>query len=151
LRRVADEDDLTRRRRVEERARALACVLEALGRALGELVHTAMDVRVRRLVETVHRLEHLAWLLRARGRIEEGERLSVERLLEDREIRAQRARVKLRSGLYGHITMVNVSPIRPSTAQGTLSLALAALAVLAAGCGGAATKPPAQRTHPTLK
>ncbi len=97
LGRVADEDDLARRRRVEEGARALARVLEALGRALGELVDAAMDVRVRRLVEVVHRLEHLARLLRARGRIEEGERLAVELLLEDREIRAQRPRVKLRS------------------------------------------------------
>ena len=90
LGRVADEDDLAHvdgaLRKARVRSRACS---SALGRALGELVDAAMDVRVRRLVEAVHRLEHLARLLRARGRIEEGERLAVELLLEDREIRAQ--------------------------------------------------------------
>ena len=88
LGRVADEDDLARGRRVHERAAPLARVLERLGRPLGELVDAAVHVRVRRLVEVRHRLEHRPGLLRARGRVEEGERLAVEDLLEDREIGA---------------------------------------------------------------
>ena len=46
LGRVADEDDLARGRRVDERARLLARALESGGRALAELVDAAMHVRV---------------------------------------------------------------------------------------------------------
>jgi hypothetical protein len=74
----------------------------------------------------VHRVEHLARLLRARSRIEERERLAVELLLEDREIRSQGSRVKLRSGLYTHVTAnCNAPHIRPSSAQGTLNAEMA--------------------------
>ena len=65
LGRVADEDDLARRRRVHERAHLLARTLERRRRALGELVDAAVHVGVRRRVEVGHRLEHLARLLRA--------------------------------------------------------------------------------------
>ena len=51
LGRVAGEDDLARRRGVEEPAHLLARALERLGRALGELVDAAVHVRVRGLVE----------------------------------------------------------------------------------------------------
>ena len=76
--------------------------LERLGRALGQRVDAAVHVRVRRLVELGHRVEHLARFLRARGRVEEGERLAVERLLEDGKVRPQAVRVELPVGGHGH-------------------------------------------------
>ena len=102
LGRVADEDDLARRRGVHERTHLLARALEPRGRALAELVDAAMDVRVRRLVEVRHRVEHLPRLLRARRRVEEGERLAVEGLLEDREVGAEPERVERRLSLDSH-------------------------------------------------
>ena len=51
-------------------------------------IDRAMDVRVRRLVELGHRVEHLAGLLRGGSRVQVGERLPVEDLLEDREVGA---------------------------------------------------------------
>ena len=54
LGRAAREDDLARRRRVDERAHLLAGALVAGGRALGELVDAAVHVRVRGLVEVAH-------------------------------------------------------------------------------------------------
>ena len=106
LGRVADEDDLPHRRRVDERARLLARSLEGRRRALAELVDAAMDVRVRRLVEVRHRVEHLPRLLRARGRVEVGERLAVEVLLEDREVGAELGGVERRRDLNGHVSTV---------------------------------------------
>ena len=88
LGRVADEDDLARGRGVHERAATLTRVLERLGGPLGELVDATVHVRVRRLVEVRHRLQHRPRLLRARGGVEERQRLAVEDLLEDREISA---------------------------------------------------------------
>ncbi len=111
---VADEDDLARRGRVHERAHLLARQLQPLGRALGELVHAAVHVRVRRLVELRHRVEHLARLLRARSRVEERERLAVERLLEDREVGAQSSRVESGSRRYGHHRIVPLPPSQPA-------------------------------------
>ncbi len=107
LGRVADEDDLALRRRVDERASLLARALEGGGRTLAELVDAAVHVRVRRLVEVGHRVQHLTRLLRARGRVEEGERLAVDQLLEDREIGAQPARVECRTGGYSHCPTVS--------------------------------------------
>jgi hypothetical protein len=52
----------------------------------------------------IHRLEHLARLLGARGRVEEGKRLPVNLLLEDREVCAQRARIELGAGGYSHVS-----------------------------------------------
>ena len=46
--------------------------------------------------DVVERVEHLPRLLGAHGGVEVGERLSVEALLEDREVCAQLARVELR-------------------------------------------------------
>jgi hypothetical protein len=54
-----------------------------------------MDVGVGRLVELAQRVEHLPRLLRGHGGVEVGERLSVEALLEDREVRAEGVRVEL--------------------------------------------------------
>ena len=102
LGRVAGEDHLARVGRVEERPHPLARMLERLGRALGEHVDTAVHVRVRGLVELGHRVEHLPRLLRARGRVEERERLAVDLLLEDREVAPQRAGIELRIGSHGH-------------------------------------------------
>ena len=110
LGRVAHEDDLPHVGCVHERANLLARSLERGGRALREHVDAAVHVRVRRRVEARHLLEHLARLLRARRRVEEGERLAVDQLLEDGEVGAQRARVELRLARgYRHETMVRIS------------------------------------------
>src|SRR3954454_9520089 len=106
LGRVAGEDDLAGVGRVEEGPYPFPRMLERLGRALGQHVDTAVDVRVRGLVDPRHRIEHLPRLLRAGGRIEEGERLAVDLLLEDREVAAQRLRVELRFGRNSHALMV---------------------------------------------
>src|SRR5438067_1096744 len=103
LRRVADEDDLAHVRRVQQRPHLLPRALESCGRALGEHVDAAVHVRIRRGVEVGHRLEHLARLLRAGRGVEEGERLAVDQLLEDGEVRADRAGVeRLRPRGDGH-------------------------------------------------
>ena len=98
LRRAAREDDLARRRRVDERAHLLARALVAGGRALGELVDAAVHVRVRVLVEVAQRVEHLARLLRRGGGVEECDRLAVAQLLEVGEVGADALRVELRLG-----------------------------------------------------
>ena len=68
------------------------------GCALRELVDPAVHVRVGGLVERAQRVEHLLGLLRRRGRVEVGERLPVDLLLEDREVGAKLARIELRAG-----------------------------------------------------
>ena len=110
---IADEDDLARRGRVEERADLLARALQPLGGPLGELIDAAVHVRVRRLVERLHRLEHLAGLLRARRRIEVGEWLAVELLLEDREVGTDALGIQGGHGRTGHRGIVRVSSARP--------------------------------------
>src|SRR5262249_25301784 len=69
---------------------------------LGELVDAAVDAAVGGLVELRHRVEHLTRLLGGRRRVQIGERLAVEVLLEDREIRTQARRVQSPLGLYRH-------------------------------------------------
>jgi hypothetical protein len=95
LGRAAREDDLARGSGVDVGSHLLPRTLEALGRPLGEHVDAAVDVGVRGLVELALRVEHLPRLLRAHGGVEVGERLAVEALLEDREVRAEPARVEL--------------------------------------------------------
>ena len=102
LRRIAEEDHLASVRGIEERARLLSRALEAAGRALGQHVDRAVDVRVRCLVELSHPVEHLARLLRGVRGVEVGKTLAVDLLLEDREVAAQRARVELGSGCHSH-------------------------------------------------
>ena len=102
LGRVADEDDLARLARVQERGHLVARPFEARGRALAEHVDGPVHVRVRRLVELGHRVEHLPRLLRAVGRVEVRERLPVDLLLEDREIGAQGARIQLPARSHRH-------------------------------------------------
>ncbi len=58
-----------------------------------------MDVRVVGLVGLVHRLQHLARLLRAGGAVEVDERLAVDPLLQDREVRAHALDVERRCGV----------------------------------------------------
>ena len=108
LGRVAGEDHLARRRRVDELRELAARALERRRRALRERVDAAVHVRVRGLVERGHRVEHLPRLLGGRGRVQVRERMPVELLLEDREVRAQTVRVELRLGAHGH------GPIVPS-------------------------------------
>ena len=114
LGRVADEDDLPRLRGVQERAHLLAGSLEAGGRPLAEDVHGAVHVRVGRLVEGGHRIDHLARLLGAVRRIQVGEGLAVDQLLEDGEIGPQGTGVELLAvGTHSHDRMVR-GTIKPS-------------------------------------
>ena len=102
LGRVSGEDDLTRRGRIEEATDRFARAFVAGCRTLAEHVHGPVDVRVRRLVELRHRVDHLARLLRAVCRIQVGERLPMDQLLEDREVGPLLLRVELRTGGHGH-------------------------------------------------
>src|SRR5207253_2052165 len=89
LGRLAGEDHLAGRGRVDEGRDELSRVLEFGGGSLGERVDAAVHVRVRRLVEPAHRVQHLPRLLGGHGRIEVRKRLSVDLLLEDRKIRPE--------------------------------------------------------------
>jgi hypothetical protein len=109
LGRVSDEDDFACVGRVEERAHLLARAFESARRPLGQHVHRPMDVRVRRLVELRHPVQHLPRLLRRVRGIQVRERLAVDLLSEDGKIRAQRARVKLRTGRHSHSQMVTTA------------------------------------------
>ena len=53
---IAGEDDLVRRRRVDEAAHAFARILESLGRGIGEIMQAAMDIGI----VLVHRLDACA-------------------------------------------------------------------------------------------
>ena len=88
------------------RAHLLARALVALGRPLGEPVDAPVHVRVAVLVEVAHRVEHLAGLLGRGGRVEEGDRLAVDEILEVREIGADALNVELCLGGYRHVVMV---------------------------------------------
>ena len=103
---VPGEDHLARRLRIDEGASLLARTLEGFSRPLPEVVDPAVDVRVGGLVELSHRVENLARFLRRGRRVEVGERLPVDLLLEDGKIRAQLARVELGFRRYGHGPMV---------------------------------------------
>ena len=100
------EDQLARLRRVHEARDLLASAFVFGGRHLRERVDAAMDVRVRGLVERAELVEHLARLVRAHRRVEVGERLAPDLLLEDREVRAELARVQLRLRRHGHPVIV---------------------------------------------
>ena len=107
LGRVAEEDDLAGGGRVDECARFLACAFVGGGGALAERVDAAVHVRVRGLVELVHRLQHLARLLGGDRGVEVRERLAVEVLLEDGEVGPQLVSVDSRlRGRYRHGPMV---------------------------------------------
>src|SRR5207249_948315 len=101
---------------------------------------------VRVLVEVAQRVEHLPWLLRRRGRVEEGDRLAVAQLLEVGKVGPDALRIEPRFRRDGHefIVAAGSQPgLRPPL---TLLLqtrgveasrrhsALLALAFLAAGC-----------------
>ncbi len=82
-----------------------AGALEALGRALRQAVHAAMDVRVLVLVERAHPVQDLPRLLGRRGGVEERDRAAVEKLFENGEIGPQAVcveRGKRRRGHCGH-------------------------------------------------
>ena len=74
-----------------------------------------VHVRVRLAVQAVHRVEHGDGLLRARRGVEVGERLPVDRLLEDGEIAAQRVRIELRTHGYGHGSIVPAAPFQDAS------------------------------------
>src|SRR5215210_4624796 len=117
-----------------------------------------MDVRVRRLVEVVHRGKHLTRLLRADCGIEVRERLAVEVLLEDREVRPELVSVEGRlRRRYGHRAIV-LRRVRGETSltggahrfrfntlmRASRLLVLTAAAAVLTGCGGGSgATPPA--------
>ena len=104
--------------RVHERACLLACRLERGGCALGELVDAAVHAPVRARVELAHRGDHLARLLRRHGRVEIGERLALDHLLEDREVGAELLRVQLRLRAHGHEVIVPPGTRPPGAVYG---------------------------------
>ena len=110
LGRVPREDELLRRRRVDERRELLAGALVTRGRALAELVDAAVHVGVRGLVEGPQRVEDLPRLLSRRGRVEIRERLAVELLLEDRKVGANLSRVELGRARHGHVSYRTAAP-----------------------------------------
>ena len=136
LGRAAGEDHLARGRRVDELARRLARALVPLGRPLGEQVDAAVHVRVRGLVEVADRVQHLPRLLRAGRRVEIGERLAVDLLLEDREVGAQLLRVEGWASRHGHRAIVPRHRVMKLSAATAL---LSTILLLAAGCGGSGT------------
>jgi hypothetical protein len=102
---VADEHDLARLASAQEARDALACGFVALRRERRELVHAAMDVRVRVARELRHRVDHRARLLGARARVEIGEALPVRGALEHGEVAAnlrdvERGRVAARQSAH---------------------------------------------------
>ena len=69
---------------------------------LRQRVDAPVDVRVLGLVERAQLVEDLPRLVGADGRVEIGERLASDLLLEDRKVGAQLARIEPRLGLHSH-------------------------------------------------
>ena len=67
---AAHEDHFPVFRGIDEAADRIPCLLEPLGRGLGEPVHAAMDICVLLLVEAAFGVDHLARLLGAGGAVE---------------------------------------------------------------------------------
>ena len=84
------EDDLVDRPGVEELAHGLARALEGFRRRVGHEVQAAMDVGVARLHGVHHGVDHRARLLRRGGVVEIDQRLAVDLLRQDRELRPDR-------------------------------------------------------------
>ena len=103
---VPREDHFLQRGGVDQRPHLLARPFVAGGRALGEVVDAAVHVCVRRLVELAHRVQHLPRFLRARGRVQVGQRLPVDGVLEDRKIPSHGVRIELRACGHGHTAIV---------------------------------------------
>ena len=68
------------------RATAARALLVAVGRLGGEAVGAAVDRRVRRALERVHRLDHRVRLLRGVARVEIDDRRAVDLAAQDREV-----------------------------------------------------------------
>ena len=84
---AAHEDDLARLARPDEGAHLLPRRLEILRRLLAQVVDAAMNVGVFGLVAVAHGIDDRPRFLRARRRIEEDQRLAIDRPLEDGKIR----------------------------------------------------------------
>ena len=100
------EDQLAWLRCVHEARDLLARAFVFGGGHLRERVDAAMDVRVLGLVERAELVQHLPRLVRAHRRVEVGEPLAPDLLVEDREIRAELLRVQLRLRRHGHPVIV---------------------------------------------
>ena len=89
LRGATNEHDFAGFSGADEARDLSADVFECPRGALRELVDPAVDVRIARFVEALHRVEHRARFLRARGAVEKHERLPVHGRGEDRKILAR--------------------------------------------------------------
>jgi len=83
---VLREHQPARRRCTDERSDLASRLFVALGGLRRDLVHAAVHVRVVRVVDVVHRIEHRLGLLGRRGRIEVHDPLAVHLLLQQREV-----------------------------------------------------------------
>ena len=104
LRGSASEDDLFLAGRVEEAGDPLARAFVLLRGAGAQLVHAAMDVAVVALVVPRERLDDGARLLRSGGVIEIDQRLVVDLLVENRELRTDA--LPGNGGWFSHIISV---------------------------------------------
>ena len=94
FRRASHEHDLLGRRCVQEAADLLARGLVRVGRARGEGVSRAVDVRVLVLVEVGDPIDHALRLLRRRGVVEPHEPSAVHDFVQDGEVASDRRDVE---------------------------------------------------------
>ena len=92
--RAADEDDFLDRRCTEERLHLFAGLFVGVGRAGGQRVGAAMDVRIVVLVKVRNRVDHALRLLRGGGVVEPGQRLAVDLLPQDGKVLADRRHIE---------------------------------------------------------
>src|SRR3546814_8562763 len=93
LGRAARKDDFFTRR-LDESGDPVPRALIRRRRAFGELMDSAMHIRVRCAVVMIERLQHRFRLLRGRRIVEIGEALAAHRFLEDRELSADRVQIE---------------------------------------------------------
>ena len=123
LGRAAREDDLGRRRGVDEASDFFSRAFVGGRRALAQLMHAAMHVRVVQALLQRHRLVNRRRGLARGGVVEIGQRLAVHELLQRREVFAERREVALqpRCGAFcgGHDHCSVKVPSRAVTCSST--------------------------------
>ena len=90
---IPGEDDILRRRRVQQAGNLLAHAFIGLGRRTAQIMGAAMDVGVFAGIAVLHRIENGLRLLRARAVVEEAQRPVVDRARQDRKIPAHDGRI----------------------------------------------------------
>ena len=83
---VLGEHDFVGFRGIDESSDGGPGTLEQVGRFCGQSIGAAIDRSVRGALERIHRLDHLAGLLRGVARIQVDEWAAVDHALQDREI-----------------------------------------------------------------